>query len=65
MRKNLNIAIIGATGLVGRKIIEVLSERKIEANYFLFALESGEKICILDKLYTVEKLDLSKIKDML
>ena len=32
-----NIAIVGATGVVGSKFIEVLQERGIKANYYLFA----------------------------
>ena len=65
MRKNLNIAIVGATGLVGRKIIEVINERKLEANYFLFAYSAGlgKEIEILNKKYIVQPLILSKLKD--
>ncbi len=37
MMKKHNIAVVGATGLVGQKIVEVLSEREIDANLFLFA----------------------------
>ncbi len=58
----MNIAIVGATGLVGRKIIEVLEERKIEANYFLFGSHSvGKKIEMFNKSVTVEKLEVETL----
>lgn len=59
MRKNLNIAVIGATGLVGKKIIQVLQERKIKANFYFFASESGKNIQIDNKTYKV--LDLNSV----
>lgn len=44
--EKFSIAIVGATGLVGQKIMEVLAERKIMANYTLFssAIEADTKI---------------------
>ncbi len=57
MRKNLNIAIVGATGLVGKKILQVLLERKISANFYLFASGDGRKIEIGEK--TFQSLALS------
>ena len=36
--KKFNVAVVGATGMVGRKFLEVLSERNLPVeNYFLFA----------------------------
>ena len=44
--KKYNIAVVGATGMVGRKFLEVLEERKLPAeNYYLFASKksAGDK----------------------
>ena len=36
--KKYNIAVVGATGMVGRKFLQVLEERKLPVeNYYLFA----------------------------
>lgn len=65
MRKELNIAVVGATGLVGKKIVEVLLERKIEANLHLFASSKKEdEIQISGKKFSVEEIDLTKIKKL-
>tara|TARA_B100001540_G_scaffold268767_1_gene251061 strand:- start:103 stop:1113 length:1011 start_codon:yes stop_codon:yes gene_type:complete len=64
----MNIAIVGATGNVGRKIIEVLEKKKFEiSELFLIASSksSGKKIIFKDKELTVidiEKFDFSKVK---
>ncbi len=60
-----NIAIVGATGLVGRKIIEVLEERNIRANYFLFANKenTNEKIAIFGEEHEVFELNEQNFKD--
>lgn len=58
MRKKMNIAIVGATGLVGKKILQVLTERKIDANLHLFALESGQKMQVEENEYEI--LDLNE-----
>ncbi|WP_425446446.1 aspartate-semialdehyde dehydrogenase [Dethiothermospora halolimnae] len=57
---SVNLAIVGATGMVGRTFLEILEERKFPIkNLYLFASEksSGEKIKFRDKYYSVEKLD--------
>lgn len=53
MRKKLNIAVVGATGLVGKKILQVLTERKITANLHLFASKDGRTMQFDDKTYDV------------
>ena len=36
--KKFNIAVVGATGMVGNKFLEVLTERQLPVeNYYLFA----------------------------
>jgi aspartate-semialdehyde dehydrogenase len=56
---NINIAVVGATGLVGGKIISILQESKIEfgeARFFASARSAGRKIRFFDDLLTVENL---------
>lgn len=60
MRKNLNIAIVGATGVVGRKIFEVLNERKIDANFYFFA-EKDDFFYFFDKKIEVFRLNLENL----
>ncbi len=55
----MNVAIVGATGVVGRKIAEVLKERGFSAdNYYLFASKKSEglKLEVLGDRFTVEAL---------
>jgi len=57
--KKYNVAIVGATGMVGRKFLQVLEERKLPVNnYFMFASSrsAGKKISFLGKDYVVEEL---------
>ena len=64
----MNIAIVGATGNVGRKIIEVLENKNfpISELYLIASSKSaGQKINFKDKTHTVidlEKFDFSKVK---
>ena len=58
--KNLKLAIVGATGLVGMSVIKVLEEKKLPIkSYSLFASKksAGQKISILGKEYLVEELN--------
>ena len=53
-----NIAILGATGVVGREIIKITEELNIEFNSIKFlssARSAGSKIKFKDKEYTVEE----------
>ena len=55
-----NIAIVGATGVVGRKVLEVLEERGLTENtYFLFASKksAGKKLKIGNKKLVVRELN--------
>ena len=64
----MNIAIVGATGNVGRKIIEILEKKQINIeNLFLLASKNseGKKINYNGKEHTVtnlEKFDFSSVK---
>jgi len=64
----MNIAIVGATGNVGRKLIEVLEKKKFPITELFLVASSkseGKKISFSGKEYTVidlEKFDFSKVK---
>ena len=64
----MNIAIVGATGNVGRKLIEVLEKKKFPITELFLVASSkseGKKISYCGKEYTVinlEKFDFSKVK---
>ncbi|MDR1773936.1 MAG: aspartate-semialdehyde dehydrogenase [Clostridioides sp.] len=57
--KKINLAIVGATGMVGRTFIKVLQERNFNIdNLYLFSSSksAGTKIKFYDKEYIVEEL---------
>ena len=64
----MNIAIVGATGNVGRKLIEVLEKKNFpitEAYLVASSNSEGKKINFLGKEHTVsnlEQFDFSKVK---
>jgi len=64
----MNIAIVGATGNVGRKILEVLEKKELSIDnlYLLASSKSvGKKISFKNKDYTIsnlESFDFSKVK---
>jgi aspartate-semialdehyde dehydrogenase len=66
MSNKVNVAVVGATGAVGRTIINILEQRKFPVdNLYLLASErsAGEKIPFNNKEYVVENLadfDFSK-----
>ncbi len=53
------VAIVGASGVVGRTVLDILGEKNIKADFFLFASKNSEgKIFnIGDKQYVVSALD--------
>ena len=58
--KNFKLAVVGATGVVGRTILKVLEEKKLPiSEYSLFASKKsvGTKINFLRKDYIVKELD--------
>ena len=57
--KKYNLAIVGATGMVGRTFLKILEERNFPIdNLYLLASEKskGKKIKFKNKIYTVEEL---------
>ncbi len=58
--KKFNIAVVGATGMVGRKFLQVLTERNLPVeNYYLFASKrsAGNQIDFMGKPHTVIELN--------
>lgn len=58
--KKYKLAIVGATGLVGRTVLRVLEERKLPiSEYVLFASRksAGQKVNFMGREYTVYELD--------
>ena len=61
----MNVSIVGCTGLVGRKMLEVLSEQNVKAEkVFLFASEnsSGSTVSVFGKSYPVSALNEKTVK---
>lgn len=64
--KKYNIAVVGATGMVGSKFLQVLSERKLPAeNYYLYASSksAGKEIEFMGKTHKVLELKSENILD--
>ena len=61
----LNIAVVGCTGMVGRKFLQVLQERNVQANYYLFASKksAGSQIDFMGKAHTVIELAKENVLD--
>ena len=58
--KKYNVAVVGATGMVGRTFLKVLEEINLPVeNYYLFASarSAGSKLTFMGKEYTVEELN--------
>ena len=56
--ERIKIAIVGATGMVGRMFLQVLEERGIDADYTLFASakSAGSRITFFGKEHVVQEL---------
>ncbi len=66
MSNGINIALIGASGVVGRKIISLLEKKNIDVNNFypLGSSSVGEEIAFNQKIFKIDELsnfDCSKI----
>ena len=63
--KKFNVAVVGATGMVGSKFLQVLSERNLPVeNYYLFASakSAGKVIDFMGKPHTVIELNEENVK---
>jgi aspartate-semialdehyde dehydrogenase len=64
--KKVNLAVVGATGMVGRTFLKVLEERKLPIeNYYLLASErsAGTKLTFMGIEYEVKQLTESSFDD--
>jgi aspartate-semialdehyde dehydrogenase len=64
--KKYNIAVVGATGMVGNKFLQVLSERNLPVeNYYLYASakSAGKVINFMGKDHVVIELNEENIVD--
>lgn len=64
--KKYNIAVVGATGMVGNKFLQVLEERKLPVeNYYLYASSksAGKIIDFMGKPHTVIELTRENVMD--
>ena len=64
--KKYNVAIVGATGMVGRMFLKVLEERKLPVTqYYLFASakSAGTKVSFMGKDHTIIELNEKNIKE--
>ena len=66
MNSNINLALVGASGIVGRKILQILEKRNIQLdNFYPLGFSTvGNEIKFKNSKYTildVESIDLSKI----
>lgn len=60
-----NVAVVGATGMVGRKMLQVLSERKLpigELYLFASAKSAGKQVDFMGKNYTVIELTEESVR---
>lgn len=65
--KQYRVAVVGATGMVGRKFLQVLEERKLHVSeYFLFASarSAGKQLPFMGKTYTVRELTDDAFQDL-
>ena len=65
--KQYRVAVVGATGMVGRKFLQVLEERKLPVSeYFLFASKrsAGTEITFMGQQYTVRELTDDAFDDL-
>jgi len=65
--KQYRVAVVGATGMVGRKFLQVLEERRLPVSeYFLFASKrsAGTEIDFMGEKYTIRELTEDAFKDL-
>lgn len=66
LMKNYKLAVVGATGVVGQKMIEVLNERKLPISEYVFfasCRSAGKSLRFGDDVYSVKELNEDSLKD--
>lgn len=64
--KNIKLAVVGATGVVGQKMIEVLEEKNLPIDEYVFFASkksAGKTIKFSDDVYVVQELTSDSLKD--
>ena len=64
--KKYNVAVVGATGMVGRMFLKVLEERKLPvANYYLFASSrsAGSEVRFMGKNHIILELNKKNVEE--
>lgn len=64
--KSFNLAVVGATGMVGRKMLQVLAERKLPVNHlipFASARGAGKIVDFGDDSYVVRELTEKAVRE--
>lgn len=67
MSRGLNLAVVGATGLVGQEIIKILEQRDLEVNdikFYASARSAGKRITFNRKGYSVEDIKDADFKSV-
>jgi aspartate-semialdehyde dehydrogenase len=61
----MHIGVVGATGMVGRKIIEILQEKHIQFDsltLFASARSAGQEVIVNGQAYTIVELNETNIQ---
>jgi len=64
--KNYKLAVVGATGVVGQKMIQVLEEKNLPINEYVFFASkrsSGKTLKFMDDVYCIKELKEDSLKD--
>ena len=64
--KDYKLAVVGATGVVGRTVLKVLEEKKLPISKYVFFASSksaGSKLMFMNKEYTVQELNESSFNE--
>ena len=60
MNNELNLALVGASGVVGQKIIQLLEKKKFQVNNFypLGKSSVGDEVSLMNQTYVIDDVDL-------
>ena len=64
--KKYKLAVVGATGVVGQKIIQVLEEKKLPIDEYVFFASkrsSGKTLKFMEDVYCIKELTIDSLKD--
>ena len=60
MNNELNLALVGASGVVGQKIIQLLEKKNFQVNNFypLGKSSVGDEVSLMNQTYVIDDVDL-------